>query len=102
MIKNKDGVFVELPKDKITFAGDTEEEKKANELIFDLSLENDALGKENERLQKRIDKAIEYINNLWKKKSYYEDIDNCMKYLTLNEFDKADLLNILINGDNNE
>ena len=46
-------------------------------------------------LERRIDKAIEYINNFWKKKSYYEDIDNCMKYATINEFDKADLLNIL-------
>ena len=43
----------------------------------------------------RNEKAIEYINNFWKKKSYYEDIDNCMKYATINEFDKADLLNIL-------
>lgn len=50
---NKDGVFVELPKEKITFYGNTEEEKKANELIFDLTLENDALVKENKRLQQR-------------------------------------------------
>ena len=51
--------------------------------------------KQKEDYKSRIDKAIEYINNFWKKKSYYEDIDNCMKYATINEFDKADLLNIL-------
>ena len=41
------------------------------------------------------EKAIEYINKFWKKKSYYEDVDNCMKYATMNEWDKSDLLNIL-------
>lgn len=33
--------YVELPKEKIKFHGDTEKEKKANELIFDLILENE-------------------------------------------------------------
>ena len=49
----------------------------------------------------RNEKAIEYINKFWKKKSYYEDVDNCMKYATMNEWDKSDLLNIL-KGDDKE
>ena len=43
--------YVELPKEHITFYGDTEEEKKTNETIFDLSLEVDRLWQENKKLK---------------------------------------------------
>lgn len=43
--------YVELPKEHITFYGDTEKEKKTNETIFDLSLEVDRLWQENEKLK---------------------------------------------------
>lgn len=50
VIKNENGIFVELPREHIKFYGNTEEEKKANELIFDLSLENDRLHQINDEL----------------------------------------------------
>lgn len=50
-------------------------------------------------LQVRIDKAIEYINNKWKKDKYYADIENCMTFC---EYDKEDLLNILQGSDKDE
>ena len=43
--------YVELPKEHIIFYGDTEEEKKMNETIFDLSLEVDRLWQENKKLK---------------------------------------------------
>lgn len=49
--------YIELPREKITFYGETKAERKANELIFDLILENDELYQENKDLQQRIDKA---------------------------------------------
>lgn len=49
----------------------------------------------------RIDKAIDYINKFWKEKSYYESIENCLKFADMNEFEYNDLLNIL-QGENNE
>ena len=60
VIKNENGIFVELPKEKITFYGNTEEEKKANELIFDLSLEMSGLYDKT----KEKDKEIERLNNI--------------------------------------
>ncbi len=48
--------------------------------------------------KKRIDKTIEYINNFWKQKSYYESIENCLKFADMNEFEYNDLLDILQNG----
>lgn len=53
--------YVELPKEHITFYGDTEEEKKKNETIFDLSLEVD-------RLNNIIEQVIEYIEYSLKNK----------------------------------
>lgn len=61
VIKNEKGTFVELPRESIVFCGNTEEEKKANELIFDLSLENDGLQQELERYKNIIDETIEYL-----------------------------------------
>lgn len=46
----------------------------------------------------RCEKAIEYINKFWKEKSYYESVENCLKFATMNEFEKEDLSNILQNG----
>ena len=53
------------------------------------------LAKQLKEAQERINKAIKYIENKWKKDSYYEDIDNCLKFCNFNEFDKEDLLEIL-------
>ena len=44
------------------------------------------------KLLNRINKAIEYIKEYWKKHSFYESIENCMTFC---EFDKEDLLEIL-------
>lgn len=49
-IKNENGIYVELPKDKIEFVS------KEAEIIYDLSLENDFLEKENQELKEEINK----------------------------------------------
>lgn len=66
--------YVELTKDMLTFHGDTEEEKKANELIYDLSLENDALFEENKKYKEVIDRAIKIIEDNYYSKNT-TDID---------------------------
>lgn len=48
-----------------------------------------------EILFKRVNKAIDYIENKWKKSSYYVDVDNCLQFMTINEFDYEDLIEIL-------
>jgi len=52
--------YVELPKEHITFYGDTEEEKKKNETTFDLSLEVDRLWQENKRLKEERNTLYKY------------------------------------------
>ena len=47
--------YVKLPREKIKFNGNTKEEKKLNELVFDLSLENDALHQEIKELKEKLD-----------------------------------------------
>ena len=54
-IKNENGIYVELPRDKIKF------ESKEAELIFDLSLENDELQQENKKYKEVIDKVSSQI-----------------------------------------
>ena len=56
VIKDETGVYMELPRDKIKFVS------KEAEMMFDLSMENDYLEKENKELHNKIDKAIEYMN----------------------------------------
>lgn len=53
--------YVEISKDNITFYGNTPEEKKANEKIFDLTIEIDRLQQENQQL-KEIEKEHQKIN----------------------------------------
>lgn len=53
--------YVEISKDNITFYGNTPEEKKANEKIFDLTIEIDRLQQENHQL-KEIEKEHQKIN----------------------------------------
>ena len=50
---------------------------------------------QRDKLQERINKAIKYIKNKWKKDSYWEDIDNCLKFCDFNEFEYEDILKIL-------
>lgn len=59
--KNK---YVKLPREKIQFCGNTEEEKKANELIFDLTLENDSLQRENQQLREQLQQRDEVIKEI--------------------------------------
>ena len=83
IINNKDGVFVELPKDKITFCGDNEEDKitfcgdneedkKRNEILYDLSLENDLL-------KEKIKELEEENNDLKRDNGFYQDCMNIIK-----------------------
>ena len=79
--------YVELKKENIIFKGDTEEEKKLNEMIYQLSLENDFLYEENEELKEQI--------KLFKKDLAKAE-ETCQKYnskyydikLILNKFEK--------------
>ena len=73
-----------------TFSREETAETKAFRNGYKYALEE--TNKYIEVLQQRIDKAIEYINNKWKKDKYYEDIENCMTFC---EYNKEDLLNIL-------
>ena len=43
-------------------------------------------------LEERINKAIEFIDEFWKKNSEYYSVENCLEFC---EFDKEDLLSIL-------
>ena len=69
-IKNENGVYVELPKDKIEFVS------KEAEIIYDLSLENDFLEKKNQKYKEIIDKAIEHLD-------LFISSENLSKYDTL-------------------
>lgn len=42
-----------------------------------------------------IKEVRELIKNKWKKDSYWEDVDNCLKYCIFSEFEKEDILEIL-------
>ncbi len=71
-IKNENGVYVELPKDKIEFVS------KEAEIIYDLSLENDFLEKENQELKKQLEylRSGEYLNQLKFERNMLEDVVN--------------------------
>ena len=58
---NKDN-YIELPREKITFYGDTENEKKQNELLYDMGLELSALDDELKEKDKEIDRLNNIIN----------------------------------------
>ena len=85
-----------------TTSNQNEREKALLDYITNLQEKLDFMIDKNDEKQERIDKVIEYINKFWEKKSYYEDVDNCMKYVTMNEWDKSDLLNILQGEDKDE
>lgn len=71
------------------------ENKRLREEYKHLSEIYDDSYKSFEKLFKRVNKAIEFIENKWKQKSYYEDIDNCLKFMTINEFEIEELKQIL-------
>ena len=56
-IKNETGTYIELPKEKIKFVS------KEAEIIFDLSMENDYLKKENQELKGKIKKLSQWDIN---------------------------------------
>lgn len=56
-IKNENGIYVELPKDKIEFVS------KEAEIIYDLSLENDFLQQENQELNKQLKEWKFHLKN---------------------------------------
>lgn len=107
-IKDETGTYVELPKEKIKFVS------KEAEVMFDLSMENDYLQKENQELKSQIehyrktnehlidknnillrnaehnDKVVDKVN--WENKHYKHIIDELEKWLKetkLKEFEKA-------------
>ena len=84
-----------ISKDDITFYGDTEKERKANEEIFDMSLiiaqkddEIRALSKEIERLNNIIKETIEYIKE-------YGDTENIFIPTNISHKTSIELLEIL-------
>lgn len=72
--------LVELPRDKITFYGDTEKEKKLNEELFDMGLELSGLYDENKSLRNALKQIKEYI----KTNSYFES--NIVKTMVLQDY----------------
>lgn len=52
---------MELPRENIEFYGDTPEEKKMNEVIYDLSLENDSLCQEITQLTNNWNELEEWL-----------------------------------------
>ena len=96
-IKNENGVYVELPKDKIEFVS------KEAEIIYDLSLENDFLQQENQKLKeqlkeleessanainKQVARGIELVNQ---QKEFIEWLEEKIK-VTEDKLDKYDEL----------
>ena len=67
-IKNETGTYIELPKEKIKFVS------KEAEIMFDLSMENDYLKKENQELKKHLEVPKQCnLKTIEDYKSYYED-----------------------------
>lgn len=58
-IKNENGVYVEIPKDKIEFVS------KEAEIIYDLSLENDFLQQKNQELKKLLDYSLKLLSDIY-------------------------------------
>ena len=57
--------YIEIKKENIKFAGKTKEEKKLNEMIYDLTLEIDSLQQENKELKEQyLELEDKYIKNL--------------------------------------
>lgn len=76
-IKDENGFYVELPKDKIKFVS------KEAEIMFDLSLENDYLQQENQELKDNWNKLKEYAKEIISTDNelYGTDLLNKMKEL---------------------
>ena len=55
--------YIELKKENLIFEGKTEKEKKINETIFDLCLENDALYEENKDLKHILIEFEKWLEN---------------------------------------
>lgn len=82
--------------------------QQANDIIVEQTnkIENLTNDLEREKSQvkeygTRLLKAIKYIETKWNNDSYFDDIDNCLKFLEISEYDKEDLLSIL-NGDDKD
>ena len=74
--------YIELKKENLIFEGKTEKEKKINETIFDLCLENDALYEENKDLkhiltefEKWLEKVLEGYNDFSTGRTYEDVLD---------------------------
>ena len=72
---NKDNI-IEFSKDDITFYGDTKEEKEKNEMMFDLTMENDRLYQQLDKYKNVIDKIKELINHYAVENEDYSKIYN--------------------------
>ena len=73
--------YVEIKKSDIIFAGSTIEEKKANELIYDLSSENENLCEENQQLKKQIEDLKQFLKNYTKVSKILNEIRVCNEIL---------------------
>lgn len=88
MRMNKDNI-IEFSKDDITFYGDTKEEKEKNEMMFDLTMENDRLHQELDKYKNVIDKIKEYVKE---NSIYYNTSDGCQWVDQFKILDKIDEL----------
>lgn len=98
--------LVELPREEITFYGDTENERKANEQLFDMSLELSSLYDENDELHKEIDRLNNIINELEEfiinKDCWLVEVESNNYKPFINVSDVLDKLKELKDSDSNE
>lgn len=96
LVKRDDGIYVELPKDKIKFVS------KEAEVMFDLSMENDYLKKEIQELKSERKALLQSISLLQThkktykrraKKKVHEAREQRDKYKQMYEMEKALFIN---------
>lgn len=74
--------YIELPREKIEFHGNTEKEKEANELIYDLTFENDSLQQEIQQLkEKLLQREIELNDCMNERNEFVGIIEEAIKIL---------------------
>ena len=74
IIKDKTGIYVELPRDKIKFVS------KEAETMFDLSMENDYIQQENKKLKKKYENAVaDYEKTMFEKEQLNSLVNSCQE-----------------------
>ena len=70
-----------------------------NRTIEQVRENEDRLIKKLQQKENIIKEVREYIEKKWKEDSYWEDIDNCLKFCEFNEYEYEDILKLLDKGE---